>query len=396
MMQERVERRTWSTLFLLSLLTSSQTSFSVVGIPFHAERVGYTAGELASLLGAFPLFAAIAAFASGPVSDFLGRKKMLTFGLSLLTISLGLHLFADHFSILLPLRALSGLATGMLLGLPSMLLSDSFVEKRQLSLLSKSLSGYAIGHTLGIPLGILLIGHFGFLELNAILGLVSAFVLIRSQSHIPSSEDRQYRHTYSNLRDYLYQAKQTIDPKFAQLLATGFLSFLATSIFFVGFTLTLYQNLHLLPHHLAPIYIIAGVLQFFILTKLIQKWRHIQAPTLAATSLAINAILYLAATFGTANLLLLATLFALALATTAMRIPPIQLIVNQYGSSKYKGLRMSLLQTANNLGKSLGSIGAGIAFSLVPAYELFLTAGILLIPCAAFYAVKMKRSQLNA
>lgn len=386
-----MENRTWSTLFLVTLITSSQTSFSIVGLPLYASQAGFGPAQLGALLGAFPLSAAAAALLSGPVSDFYGRKNLLLLGLSVLAVSLLLHGVANGFYPLLVLRSIAGLGTGAITGLPSVLLSDTFERERQTSLISKSLCGYALGQTLGIPLGIALIDYIGFLQLNVLTGLLAGSLVLLALRQIPGPKRELDEEKAHGLALYFDQARQTFrSSAFVSLLLSSVASFFATSLFYVAFALWLYDEARLMPTQIAPMYVGAGLLQLFVLGFVLQRFNSVPSNMMAGGSFLLNAALFLLCIPALSSVASASLVFSLVLGSISLRIPAIQHIVNHAGPSRQKGLRMSLIQSCNHLGRALGAAVASLLYASVSVNGLILISALALLPCAALFTVSSR------
>ncbi|MDQ8204065.1 MFS transporter [Pelagicoccus sp. SDUM812003] len=381
------ELRVWLTLFLVTLISSSQSSFSIIGLPMHAKSIGFSASQLSLLLGAFPFCAAVSAIVNGPVSDFYGRKRALLLGLISLGITLSLHPFATTFETLLFLRACAGFSAGLLTGLPSLLLSDSFGRERQQPLIGRSLSGYAIGQTIAIPLGIALIDLSGYLALNAYLGILALVLAPFARQLLPSATHRYQSPNYSFKR-YGQETKTLFrNKRFRGLIATSGISFVATSLFYVTFAQWLFDDAGLRPYQIAPMYILAGLAQVFALAYMSQRNASRAPEKNAAISFLVNAVLFSLFLIAFHDLRWAAFLFALSLGAIALRIPSIHHLLNLSGPDTLKGLRMSMAQSCNHLGRAIGVSFASLLFPVVSADLLMLAAGLALLPSAAFFAL---------
>ncbi len=382
---DKLASKVWIPLFFLSLIVSSQSSFSIVGLPLYASQNGITASQLSLLLGAFPLATGLAAFFSGPVSDFCGRKRMLTIGLTLLATTLLAHVFAQDIRILLALRIAAGLATGALAGLPATFLSDHFGKDEQHSLIRKSISGYAIGHTIGVPVGIALIDSFGYLQLNGLLGLLALSLLLVTAVFLPRSEQSAAA-LGAAVSQYLRHSRRTLGSRRVQaLLASSLLGFAATSLFHVTLTLWLYEDQGLEPLQLAPMFLAAGLLQVFVLGYLLRKLQRIAARHMIGASFLLNAALLGLAGVGFTSVLAMASVFALVSGVVALRIPSIQHLVNHAGEPGQKGLRMSIIQTGNHLGKAFGATAASLLYLSTPSWQVCAVAATLLTICSFLF-----------
>lgn len=381
-------------LFAVSFLASSQSAFSIVGLPHYAQASGASAAQLSVLLSALPLATALSSALAGPVSDFVGRGRMLVAGLALLSLSLLLHPLAETASYLLATRILTGIACGMLLGLPAMYLSDNFAPSQQRHLLGKSLSGYALGHTLGIPLGMLAIDQLGFLRLNGALGafvflvaIVAAFTLnVRPVSIAPMRFNQR-------LAQYIAETRRSLTaPRLRLLSLISFASFVATSAFYVSATLYFYTDHAFTPADLAPMYLVAGLAQTFAMSSRCQNAGRLKSTSLIAWSFTATAITVGLFGLSSVHPWFAFSLFAIAAATIAWRIPSFQHLVNQSGPVEQKGLRVSFVQTSNHLGKALGA-SVFVALSSTVSIPLSLGLSALVLALCGLAATRLEASE---
>lgn len=271
--EKRFESKAWKTLFCVSLVNSAQAAISVVGVPSLTIELSLSSGQLTSLLAALPIGAGLAAALAGPISDKWGRKNTLIFGLTILGLALAAHSISHDYVSLLLLRGLAGVGTGILMGLPSTLLSDSFRKDRQMVLSGKTLCGYAVGQTIGIPVGIALIESTNFLTVCSLFGLLALLCIPFSKKYLPNTSAP---HSPSDkapwLIDYLKRSRETLRDKDFNLIASAsFLSFTALSAFYVSFALWLFSTAQLRPYEIAPMYLAGGILQVIVFTSVL-RW----------------------------------------------------------------------------------------------------------------------------
>lgn len=388
------ESLAWKTLFTVSLINSAQAAFSVVGIPSFAESASLNSTQLTALLVALPVSAGASALSIGSLSDFFDRKRILQVGLAILGLSLCLHPLADSFVWLLALRICTGLATGMLMGLPSTLLSDRFRKERQQSLNSKTLCGYAIGQTIGIPMGIVLMEWTSFLVVCSIFGALALLCLAITNPLIQQSEPSR-TFTDDFLSRYLHDARDTFrDRRFTLIASSSFLSFSALSMFYVTFALWLFDEAQLRPAEIAPMYLAGGILQVLVLTYVVNRLSKFPPLLTVIASLLLNTVLFATAYPAFQQVNYAAGLFALTLGAVSLRIPSLQFLLNNTGTPSLKGLRMSLNQTSSHLGKALGAFAAGGLYPVWEAHHITLSCGGITLFCTLLF-LRSFMSDLN-
>ena len=115
-----------------------------------------------TLVSAYALFAGMCALVMGPISDKIGRRRILIFGTGAMSVFLFLHILAyDYYSLLIA-RALAGVAGGMLTGVSTAYVGDYFPSEKRGWANGWVMTGIAAGQVMGIPLGTLLTDWYGY------------------------------------------------------------------------------------------------------------------------------------------------------------------------------------------------------------------------------------------
>ncbi|HCR03774.1 MAG TPA: MFS transporter, partial [Gemmatimonadetes bacterium] len=103
-------------LWLLVFSSASQTMILSPILPQIRTEIGIEAAVLGTLVSAYSLMVGIFAVISGPISDRIGRRRILLLGTGVMTLALFLHVFIADYVSFLVLRMLTGVAGGVLSG----------------------------------------------------------------------------------------------------------------------------------------------------------------------------------------------------------------------------------------------------------------------------------------
>ena len=141
--------------------------------------------QLSWLVTSYAILLGIFALITGPISDKIGRRRILLLGCSAIAVTLFLHGFANSFWSLLVVRSLSGAAGGMLSGAAVSYVGDYFPYERRGWANGWVMSGVAAGQILGIPLGKFLAGLYGFRLPFIIFGVTMAFAVVFIWRFVP-------------------------------------------------------------------------------------------------------------------------------------------------------------------------------------------------------------------
>src|SRR6516164_3715815 len=107
----------WSVaLILFGVLFLGVSDTQLVGplLPAIAKDLGTTAGRAGIIVTTYSLAAAAFALVVGPLSDRVGRKRVLVSGLALFAVASFFTYHVSTFNALIILRAMTGLAAGTL------------------------------------------------------------------------------------------------------------------------------------------------------------------------------------------------------------------------------------------------------------------------------------------
>lgn len=181
-------------LWLLLFVTASQFLVMVpilsdigraLDIPEHLQ------GTLVSVYG---VVSACFSLIAGPISDQVGRRRILLIGSSIMAGALLLHPLAHSFGSLLFMRALAGVASGFLSGASVAYVGDYFPYERRGYANGIIMSGFAAGQILGIPGGTVIAEQYGFAAPFAAFGAILVGVAAMIWAFVPQPDVKLESH----------------------------------------------------------------------------------------------------------------------------------------------------------------------------------------------------------
>ena len=152
----------WLAAFVVScqlLLISPLLSIIQVELLNANEPTDFALGFLGT---AYSITLAFSTLIVGPISDRVGRRRVLIVGTALISAALLLHGVVKHYESLLVMRVLTGAAAGAYGGSMVAFVGDYFPYKRRGWATGWIMTGVACGQVLGMPAGILLAETYGF------------------------------------------------------------------------------------------------------------------------------------------------------------------------------------------------------------------------------------------
>jgi len=157
-------QNTWIlvALWMMTFASTSQVLIISPILPRISEELAVREELLGTLIGAYGLMAGVFALVAGPVSDRIGRRRVLLVGTGWMAFALAAHGIANSYASLLAVRAASGAAGGILGGAAVAYVGDWFPYERRGWANGVVMSGFALGQVVGIPLGAVLAQRLGF------------------------------------------------------------------------------------------------------------------------------------------------------------------------------------------------------------------------------------------
>ena len=353
------------TLWLLVFSSASQTMIISPILPRIGVELDIADAALGTLVTAYSLMVAVFAILAGPVSDKVGRRRILLIGCGAMTAALILHAFVvDYFSFLF-VRMLAGSAGGMLSGAAVSYIGDAFPYRRRGWATGWVMSGSAVGQIIGIPLGIVMAARWGFRSPFYMFAVTMAATVLLIFFGMPQPEVKRTQHPLSvgkAASDYLGMLRR---PEVAWAAAAYFMSFFGLSVFTIYLPTWLERDLGLSPDEIAVMFLFGGVAN--VLTGP-------QAGRLSDT-LGRRGIILMACV-GLSTMMLLTVqivsglvtayvLFFLVMVLVAMRTSPFSALLTALVHDERRGSLMSLTVALGQLGLALGGATAGPLFSQV-------------------------------
>ncbi|MEQ9310476.1 MAG: MFS transporter [Balneolaceae bacterium] len=353
------------SLWLLVFAASSQVMIispilPKIGVELNTSEslLGYLVTVYASMIGVFAII-------MGPLSDKIGRRKILLIGSFGMTIALLLHSMANSFSSLLILRAFAGMAGGVLSGSAVSYVGDYFPYEKRGWANGWIMSGIAMGQILGIPLGTFLAEvhgfKFPFILFGCIMGLTTILIFFKlPQPNVELQISKiTLRTTFKKYIDLLKQ--QDIKAVAVSYL----LMFLSLSIFLIYLPAWLTKEFGVSLTEIGWLFFAGGIINAITGPNAGKLSDQIGRKNMIIFSCLGLATIMALTTFIVTSFWVAFVVFPIAMLLIAMRISPFQALSSELVKSNNRGSLMSLLV-------AIGNIGAGLAGSIAgPLFDKF-------------------------
>lgn len=373
------------TLWLLVFAASSQVMIISPILPTIGAELNTSESLLGNLVTVYATMIGVFAIIMGPLSDKIGRRKILLIGSSGMTIALLLHGLADSFIALLLLRAFAGMAGGVLSGSAVSYVGDYFPYEKRGWANGWIMSGIAMGQILGIPLGTFLAEIEGFrlpfLLFGCIMGLTTILIFFKVPQ--PDVELQSSKITFKST--FTKYRKLLAEQRIKAVAISYFLMFLSLSIYIIYLPTWLTSEFDITLSEIGWLFFAGGIVNAITGPNAGKLSDQIGRKTMIIASCIGLAFLMVSTTFIVTQYWIAFILFPLVMVLIAMRISPFQALSTELVTSNTRGTLMSLLVAIGNVGSGLAGSMAGPLFdkvgyisnTILGMFTLFITAYIV-------------------
>lgn len=353
------------TLWLLVFSSASQTMIISPILPTIGAELDIADAVLGTLVSVYSLMVGVFAILAGPVSDKIGRRRILLLGCGAMTIALVLHAFVvDYYSFLF-VRVLAGSAGGILSGAAVSYIGDAFPYRRRGWATGWVMSGSAFGQIIGIPLGIFMAGRWGFRSPFYMFAVTMAVTVLLLFFGVPQPDVKRSQEPLRvrrAARDYVGMLRR---PEVAWGAAAFFLMFLGVSVFMVYLPTWLERDQGFTADQIAGMFLVGGIAN--VVTgpqagKLSDRIGRRGIILMACAGLSLTMLLTVPLV---SSLLTAYVFFFVVMVLIAMRISPFSALLTALVQDERRGSLMSLTVALGQVGFAIGGAVAGPLFSEV-------------------------------
>jgi predicted MFS family arabinose efflux permease len=353
------------TLWLLVFSSASQTMILSPILPMIGDQLQIADAVLGTLVSVYSIMVGIFAILAGPVSDKVGRRRILILGCATMTLALTLHGFVTGYYSFVAVRIFAGCAGGILSGAAVSYIGDYFPYERRGWATGWVMSGAAFGQIVGIPLGIVMASRWGFRSPFYMFAVTMALTVLLLVFQVPQPDVQRTRHRLSvgkAASDYLAMLRR---PEVAWAAAAFFLMFLGVSIFVIYLPTWLERDLGISGDQIAIMFLIGGIAN--VLTgpqagKLSDRIGRKGIILLACVGLSLLMVSTVYVVTGPRTAYVF---FFFTMILVAMRISPFSALLTALVSDERRGSLMSLTVALGQVGFALGGAVAGPLFAEV-------------------------------
>jgi len=346
-------------LWLLVFSAASQIMVISPILPRIGEELGIADAVLGTLVSAYSLMVGCFAIIAGPISDKIGRRRILILGTAGMTVALVLHGFVQGYVSFLVVRILAGMAGGVLSGAAVSYIGDYFPYNRRGWATGWVMSGAAFGQIIGIPMGIAMAERWGFRSPFYLFAVTMAATVVLLFFKVPQPDVQRTEGPLSvrkAAQDYMGMLRR---PEVAWAAAAFFMMFLGVSFFVVYLPTWLERSMGATGDQIALMFLVGGIANVATgpqAGKLSDRIGRKSIILLACVGL--SAVMALTPVLVT-NLWIAYPMFFLTMVLVAMRVSPFSALLTALVNDERRGALMSLTVALGQVGFAVGGALAG-------------------------------------
>lgn len=372
-------------LWLLIFSSSSQIIIIAPILPIIGDQLNMPEQLQGLLITSYAVMVGLFAIVIGPISDKIGRRRVLLIGTLSMAIALTLHGFVQSYQQLIVMRAVAGVAGGILSGSVVSYVADYFPVTRRGWANGWVMSGAASGQIIGIPLGTIMAEYFGFRIPFLMFGVTmfaTYYLIITRVPQPPVKRNAEELSVYGSLRNYYHIMK---NPVHLASISAFFMMFVSIGLFVVYFPTWLQQEFFVSGTFIASIFLVGGVANVITSPKAGKLSDRIGRKSLVIVSCLGTSIVFLSTTVLIVESWIAYPYFFLIMTLVAMRVSPFQTLLSESISDENRGSLMSLNAALGQAGLGIGGAVAGLTYanygflsnSVIAAFAILCT-GVLI------------------
>ena len=352
-------------LWLLVFSSASQTMILSPILPQIGAELSIDPAVLGTLVSAYALMVGIFAVISGPISDRIGRRRILLLGTGVMALALVMHGVVDSYPLFLAVRILAGAAGGILSGSAVSYVGDWFAYERRGWAVGWVMSGAAFGQIIGIPLGVLLAGRWGFRAPFWMFAITMAATFLLIWFRVPQPPVRRHDAPLSvsgAVRDYWAMLNRS---EVALASLAYFMMYMGVSLYVVYFPTWLKDAVGATPGQVASLFFVGGIANVLTGPQAGRLSDRIGRKKILLVACAGSFLLMILTTVVITEFWIAYPLFFLSMVLIAMRISPFSALLTSLVSDQRRGSLMALTVALGNVGYAVGSALAGPLYANV-------------------------------
>lgn len=350
-------------LWLLIFSASSQIIIMAPILPYIGEQLNMPERLQGLLITAYAVMVGVFAVIIGPISDKIGRRRILLIGTGSMAIALTLHGFAMTYQQLLVYRALAGVAGGILSGSVVSYVADYFPYEKRGWANGWIMSGAATGQIVGIPLGTIMAEYFGFRIPFIMFGVSMAITYFVIRLKVPQPDVKLFKDNLTiigSLRKYYRIVR--VPAQFASIMAF-FMMFVSVGLFIVYFPSWMQKSFQVDGTYIASLFLVGGLANVVTGPRAGKLSDRIGRKSLVIISCTATSVIFALTTWIVQDPWLAYPFFMIVMTLVAIRVTPFQTLLSEQVDDESRGSLMSLTAALGQTGMGIGGFIAGLVYT---------------------------------
>jgi len=368
-------------LFGVLFLGVSDTQLVAPLLPLIARDLGTTPGHAGIIVTTYSLAAAAFALFVGPLSDRIGRKKVLVSGLALFGLASFLTYHVSSFSALVILRGLTGLAAGTLSTSSLSLAGDYYPYAQRGRAMGILSMGYFVAVVAGVPVGALAASRLGWQWVFGCLSVAAGTMFLVALAWLPADKsDAIRRRSVFSVMDHFRKSDRLAGIAAAFLTSGGLVGFTT----YVGAWLATTHNIGI--DRIGLLFMVAGIAA--VGASPLSGWLsdHAGKRTIIIWANVALAFLFVIVSRIGWGVWLVVGIAVLSIAASA-RQAPLHALTTEIVGPEIRGEYIAVRNAASQLGIASVAMASASAFDSAGFTAVALIAGVttLLIPLSCIW-----------
>jgi predicted MFS family arabinose efflux permease len=349
-------------LWLLVFAASSQIMIISPILPEIGLELGIADSMLGTLVSAYSLMVGLFAIISGPISDKVGRRRILLLGTGTMAIALALHHFVAGYGSFLMVRIFAGMAGGVLSGAAVSYVGDYFPYSRRGWATGWVMSGTAFGQIAGVPIGKILAGSFGFRTPFYVFAVAMMLTFVLILLKVPQPNVKRREGTLTVARAVADYRAMLARPEIRAASVAFFMMFLGVSFYIVFLPTWLERTIGATPGEIALMFLVGGVANVITGPQAGKLSDRVGRKLIILQSCVGLSVVMAITTLVVRNVWLAYPMFFITMVLVAMRISPFSAMLTALVSAERRGSLLSLTIALGQVGFAAGAAVAGPLF----------------------------------
>lgn len=357
------ENRVILTLWLLIFSASSQIMIIAPILPVIRDQLAMPEHLMGLLVTSYAVMVGIVAILIGPISDRVGRRRVMLIGTLSMAMALWAHALVHDYTQLFAARAFAGIAGGILSGSVVSYVGDVFPPSRRGWANGWVMSGTATGQILGIPIGTLLAESMGFRTPFLMFALFMTATWVMVVRYLPQPDVRRDEASLSLSGMARKYGGILSDPAIRSAVTAFFLMFVSIGVFVTYFPTWLTDRFAVDGAFVASLFVVGGVANVLTGPRMGRLSDRIGRRKLVITSTLGTGLLILVSTVVIRQAWLAYPVFFAIMMLVAMRISPFQAMMSELVGDDRRGTLMSFTAALGQAGLGAGGAIAGLTYA---------------------------------